>query len=278
MPTDKHFGHLMKKMRNFSQSSFKTGDESIEEDTVVNDQRKHSGLKLSLGRRLLSSTGGSSNSSFDNNEVFNVDTHKNIRILVLGDSKVGKTTIIKKFINASTVDLKETIQEMYTQEITIATNGSGVTMDIEDTGGNFYLDFPVMLDISLKNTDVVVLVYSLDDIRSFENIALMRESILNRGFNIPVVVVGNKADLPRADSLPFNEIEATVCLDWEAGYVETSVTEDTNIENVFKEVLIQAKVIPKRGFVFVPKLTPSPSMKQTPFFKRMISRESIDRR
>ena len=72
---------------------------------------------------------------------------------------------------------------MYTQEITVATNGSGVTLDIEDTGGNFYLDFPVMLDISLKNTDVVVLVYSLDDASSFENIALIRESILSKGFN-----------------------------------------------------------------------------------------------
>ena len=278
MPTDKHFGHLLKKMKNFSQSSIKTGDECNGEDTNVSDQRKHPGLKLNLGRRLLSSTGGSNSSSFDSNEVFNVDTHKSIRILVLGDSKVGKTTIIKKFLNASTVELKETIQEMYTQEITVSSNGSGVTMDIEDTGGNFYLDFPVMLDISLKNTDVVVLVYSLDDARSFENIALIRESILSKGFNIPMVVVGNKTDLLRADSLPFNEIEATVCLDWEAGYVETSATEDNSIESVFKEVLIQAKIIPKRGFVFMPKLTPSPSVKQTLFFKRMISRESIDRR
>ena len=34
------------------------------------------------------------------------------------------------------------------------------------------------------------------------------------------MIVGNKTDLER--KLPFEEIEGTVCLDWECGYAEAS--------------------------------------------------------
>ena len=46
---------------------------------------------------------------------------------------------------------------------------------------------------------------------------------------MPMVVVGNKSDLIR--KLPFEEIEATVTLDWEAGYAECSAI-DKNTDNV----------------------------------------------
>ena len=274
--TEKKIG-ILQRMRNYSLTSRSSDVESNDEDTG-DQMRKHTGLKLNLREKLLSS-GSSNNSSFDS-DVFNLDTHKNLRVLMLGASQVGKTTIIKKFMHESTLELKETVQEMYSQDINISsTSGSTITMNIEDTGGNYAEDFPVMLDISLKNSDVVILVYSLDDESSFENITRIRDSILSRGFTPPMIIVGNKSDLARSANLPFTEIEATVCLDWEAGYVEVSAGEDSDVDTVFKETLVQARILPRSwSDNLQTKLTPSPSVKQTPFFKRMISKESLIRR
>jgi len=66
----------------------------------------------------------------------------------------------------------------------------------------------------------------------------------SRGIRVPIVVVGNKVDL--ADSgrraVP-REIAKTVAVfDWECGYVECSAKQNLCIIEVFKELLVQAKV------------------------------------
>ena len=50
--------------------------------------------------------------------------------------------------------------------------------------------------------------------------------------------MGNKTDLER--KLPFEEIEGTVCLDWECGYAEASAYTGQGVHKVFKELLRQA--------------------------------------
>ena len=51
------------------------------------------------------------------------------------------------------------------------------------------------------------------------------------------MIVGNKTDLER--KLPFEEIEGTVCLDWECGYAEASAYTGQGVGQVFKELLRQ---------------------------------------
>ena len=52
------------------------------------------------------------------------------------------------------------------------------------------------------------------------------------------MIVGNKTDLER--KLPFEEIEGTVCLDWECGYAEASAYTGQGVGQVFKELLRQS--------------------------------------
>ena len=58
------------------------------------------------------------------------------------------------------------------------------------------------------------------------------------------MVVGNKADLERM--VPYEEVDATVCLDWECGYAECSALNKTGVEKVIKELGVQAKVLIKQ--------------------------------
>ena len=50
--------------------------------------------------------------------------------------------------------------------------------------------------------------------------------------------MGNKTDLER--KLPFEEIDGTVCLDWECGYAEASAYTGQGVDQIFKELLRQA--------------------------------------
>ena len=84
-------------------------------------------------------------------------------------------------------------QEMYKGEFLMST-GSYLTMEVEDTSGAYCQDFPAMTSLSVRNSDVIVLVYSVDSVQTFENITKIRESILAENTSVPIVVVGNKTD------------------------------------------------------------------------------------
>ena len=93
---------------------------------------------------------------------------------------------------------------------------------------------------------------------------------------LPTVIVGNKIDLER--KLPFEEIEATVCLDWECGYAECSALTGVGVEGVFKELAKQARVFQKQECSAYPlsSLTPKDGaslVKRHSLVKRLFSRE-----
>ena len=49
------------------------------------------------------------------------------------------------------------------------------TLDIEDTSGTFAWDFPAMVEVSLGHADAVLLVFSVGDRESFEQVRVSRE-------------------------------------------------------------------------------------------------------
>nr|CAD7257787.1 unnamed protein product [Timema shepardi] len=66
-----------------------------------------------------------------------------------------------------------------------------------------------------------------------------------RGLRVPIVVVGNKEDLSEEGAgraVPKEVAETTALFDWECGYVECSAKNNRRIVDVFKELLVQAKV------------------------------------
>ena len=93
--------------------------------------------------------------------------------------------------------------------------------------------------------DAFALIYSIDSCESFEEVKSLRETILQvKGDTeyCPIVIVGNKSDLPeetRAVSLELAECE---CIDWDHGFVECSAKANKNIVNIFSSMLIQARL------------------------------------
>ena len=80
----------------------------------------------------------------------------------------------------------------------------------------------------------------MDDEDSFRMVGMLRDLVMeSRGPDMPMLVVGNKIALDR--TVDEKETEGLVECDWENGYVECSAKLNINIEDVFRELINQAK-------------------------------------
>ena len=197
-----------------------------------------------------------SQDSFESSESSeNVSGKTEYRVVVMGSSGTGKTAIISQFLYDTFIEeYKETVDEMYHGEFDVG--GCELMLNIQDTGGSYVDDFPAMVGLSLSSADAVLLVYSVADAKSFAEVSRLRDLATSKVTKMPIVVVGNKTDLPR--EVTRGEAEAMVMFDWENGYMECCAKDDVGIVAVFQELLNQAKS--KFDFRTPLGTSPSPSM------------------
>nr|CAI5820695.1 unnamed protein product [Callosobruchus analis] len=159
----------------------------------------------------------------------------------MGAAKVGKSSIISQFLyGVFSSKYKRTVEEMHHGDFNVA--GVRLTLDILDTSGAY--EFPAMRALSIQSADAFVLVYDVTDASTFEEMRAIRDQIheTKGTTNVPIVVVGNKADLSGDREVDTATTESVVTVDWENGFVEASAKDNVNITQVFKELLVQAKV------------------------------------
>ncbi|CAH2007035.1 unnamed protein product [Acanthoscelides obtectus] len=116
------------------------------------------------------------------------------KIVVMGAAKVGKSSIISQFLYGTfSSKYKRTVEEMHHGDFSVA--GVRLTLDILDTSGAY--EFPAMRALSIQSADAFVLVYDVTDASTFEEMRAIRDQIheTKGTANVPIVVVGNKADL-----------------------------------------------------------------------------------
>ena len=114
-------------------------------------------------------------------------------VLLIGDSSVGKTNIITQGIsNEFNESYKETYEfNIYTYNIKL--NNKIIDLQIYDTSGNsIYKN--LILDFS-KDASLIILVYSIDNKHSFDNIKNWLDEIKIINNEVEYVIIGNKNDL-----------------------------------------------------------------------------------
>ena len=117
--------------------------------------------------------------------------HAEIRIVLVGDVGVGKSSLIMALLKEGFVEDVQTV----VPEVTLPSEASpaGVTTKILDTGSGFA--YQERLETELRRANVVVLVYSVTDQESFERItSYWLPMMRSLGINVPVILVGNKVD------------------------------------------------------------------------------------
>ena len=128
-----------------------------------------------------------------------------IKIITLGDSHVGKSSLIVKYIDnkfsnayMSTIgfDLKH-------KQINLK-DGTEAKIMIYDTAGQER--FKSLAANYIKKANGILLVYDIADHSTFENIGMWMESITEeKGDKLPIVLVGNKADLEDERQVSYKE-------------------------------------------------------------------------
>ncbi|XP_034046941.1 GTP-binding protein Rhes-like [Thalassophryne amazonica] len=164
-----------------------------------------------------------------------------VRLAFLGGAAVGKTALIKRFLQ-DTFDTKHrrTVEELHSKEYEVG--GVKVTIHIMDTSGSY--SFPAMRKLSIQQSDAFALVYAVDDPESLEAVKTLREEILEVKEDKcpPIVVVANKSDLCHERQVSSSDMVSTVERDWNHSYLEASAKENTNVLEVFRELLEQANL------------------------------------
>ena len=159
------------------------------------------------------------------------------KLVVLGDSGVGKTCLIDRFIKGSFDDsIGPTEGQSYASKtITIPEIGKSITMGVIDTAGQE--KYRSLLRFAYNGAKMAILVYDITRKETFDNMKnWWYKDIKEHGDpNVIIGIAGNKADEYEKEEVPEQEarefaksIGALFCL--------TSAQNNSGIDELFKNV------------------------------------------
>ena len=158
------------------------------------------------------------------------------QLLVVGDSSVGKTSIITRFTNGTfnpnylaTVGI-----DNFSKDETI--DDKNIKIKMWDTAGQER--FKALANGFFRNAQGIILAYDITNLDSFQNLQFWVDSIKNNLGNdlkIPIVVVGNKIDLE--DREVKTEDAESFCKKINVPYFETSAKTGENIDNSIRSLV-----------------------------------------
>ncbi|CAG2251871.1 ras-related protein Rap-2c-like [Mytilus californianus] len=164
------------------------------------------------------------------------------KVVVLGSGGVGKSALTVKFVSGTFMEKYDpTIEDFYRKEIEVDSAPS--VLEILDTAGTE--QFASMRDLYIKNGQGFVIVYSITSLQTFQDIKTMKEQIQRvKGIDdIPMILVGNKADLDHQREVPSSE-GASLSLAWGCPFTETSAKVTQNVNEVFIEIVREMNTSP----------------------------------
>ena len=159
------------------------------------------------------------------------------KLIVIGDSFVGKSCITtnatkKIFENyySATVGF-----EFFTIQYRI--NSQNIRLQIWDTCGQE--EYRSLIQNFYRNSSLAILVYSIDNKNSFENLEIWLNEIRTKGNpDVKIFLVGNKIDLEDKREISTEEGKLFYENHKLNLFIETSAKNGTNIQELFKKAAI----------------------------------------
>jgi len=159
---------------------------------------------------------------------------KTFKIITLGNSGVGKTSIINRYIkNQFDTNIASTLGMNFDYKEIHFNNKDKIILKLLDTAGQE--KYKSLAKSYFKNADAVLFVFSVDDKESFNTINEWMESFnsINSKINVPRYLVGNKNDLER--KIEQNSIDE-FARNNKIQFVSTSAKTKNNIDELFEEI------------------------------------------
>jgi Ras-related protein Rab-1A len=158
------------------------------------------------------------------------------KIIIIGNSNVGKTSLINRFID-------KTYNENYTATLgvdffmkTIVVNQQTIKLQIWDTAG--MEKYQSITSSYYKGAHACIIVYDITDRESFDSTEKWIESFYkfcNPEIEKIILLIGNKCDLSMNRKVSFEEAE-NFAVKNNLFYQESSAKDSINIEEIFQAI------------------------------------------
>ncbi|EFX80641.1 hypothetical protein DAPPUDRAFT_318262 [Daphnia pulex] len=169
---------------------------------------------------------------------------REFKVVVLGSGGVGKSALTVQFVTGCFMEKYDpTIEDFYRKEIEV--DGSPSVLEILDTAGTE--QFASMRDLYIRNGQGFVIVYSITNHQTFQDIKTMREQITRvKGTDrVPLLLVGNKVDLEHQREVATMEGLA-LAQAWNCPFIEASARNKMNVNEVFAEIVREMNCNPAK--------------------------------
>ena len=155
-----------------------------------------------------------------------------VKIGLLGDEKVGKTSICHSFVN---LDLPEdyitTIGYEKFEKKELLNNGKEVRLIIWDSGGQERFGSSIIS--TLRHVEEIIIVFDVTNRKSFDDIENWLE-IIKEEFNNPIIILfGNKVDVKKEEWKVTEEEINLFCTKKKLKYFGTSAKNNNGIKEGF---------------------------------------------
>jgi len=164
-----------------------------------------------------------------------------VKVVVLGDSGVGKSCLLKQFAKGLYDDLYVSTIGVDFETKKVSLDGALIKLYLWDTAGQER--FRNITRSYYRGADAVLLVYDVTDEQSFGNVRLWLQDLRNSTSRpVVTVLVGNKADL-ESRRVVSGEQGEVLAKELELPFFEASAKTSLNIESIFN--LVAAEYLKK---------------------------------
>ena len=170
-----------------------------------------------------------------NNEDYGYDYDYLFKIVLIGDSGVGKSNLLSRFTtNEFNIESKSTIGVEFATR-TIEVEGKKIKAQIWDTAGQER--YRAITSAYYRGAVGALIVYDISKSSTYENcnhwLTELRE---NADDNVAVGLIGNKSDLSHLRAVPTDEAK-NFASENQLLFTETSALNSENVDQAFRELI-----------------------------------------
>ena len=167
--------------------------------------------------------------------ISNIKEDFKVKIVLLGDSGVGKTNLISRFTkNMFSPNSKATIGVEFFIK-TYKVNNKILKIEIWDTAGQER--YKSITSVYYKGAKGAFIVYDITSRKSFDDVDKWIEEIKEKtSKDIKLIIIGNKIDLKDERDITTNEA-LNKFKGMDIPFMETSALDDTNVSEVFLDLI-----------------------------------------
>ena len=171
-------------------------------------------------------------STFEEDSISSESYDQKIKIMIIGESLVGKTALITRYTNNSFSGSYLTTVGIDFQTKIININDKAIKVELWDTAGQER--FRNIAKNYFQSSDGFLIVYDITNKSSLEKLSFWNEQVnLNAPEKTKYIIVGNKKDLEEKREVQ-TEVGENFAKENNVKFYETSAKDGTNVNEVFE--------------------------------------------